>query len=182
MNVLIISSASETISIEYLDLAENVSEFLAKQGFDLVFGASAFSMMGACYNTFVKYERNVYALTNPKYKDQFKQLPKAKHQLCMTTFDLKKELFNRSDLIICLPGGIGTYSEVLSFLEEKRSNNRQKPIIIYNENGFYDKLLSNIEDLVNKGFLSKNIFDSFVLINNQKEFEKAVLNIRRILK
>ena len=182
MNVLIISSASETISAEYLDIAEDTSDFLAKQDFDLVFGGSALSMMGTCYNVFSKHERNIYAYTTSKYQEQFKLLPKAKHYLRKTTFELKKDLFEEADLIVCLPGGLGTYSEVLSFLEEKKSNNKVTPLIIYNEYGFYDKLLSSINDLVENNFTTSNIYDNFVVVNNIEEFKKVVLNIRRVLK
>lgn len=180
MKILIISSSSDLIDAKYLDIAENISSFLAKQNCDLIFGASSKSMMGACYNTFKKYKRNIYSYTTPKYQEQFISLPDSKHYLEETTFDLKKNMFNETDIVVCLPGGIGTYSETLSFLEEKRSNNKQKPIIIYNEYGFYDKLLDIINDLVNSKFLDKSIYDSFILVNNEEEFENVILNIRRI--
>ena len=182
MKVLIITASSDLISTKYLDMAENISSFLANENCDLIFGASTKSMMGACYNTFKKNNRNIYSYTTPKYKDEFTALSKAKHYLVATTFDLKKDMFNEADIIICLPGGIGTYSEILSFLEEKRSNSKQKPIIIYNEYGFYDKLLSILTDLVNDKFSDKSIYDNFIIVNNQEEFEKVILNIRRIIK
>ncbi len=182
MKALIITSSSDSIGAEYLDIAENVSNILVKQDFDLIFGGSSLSMMGACYNVFSKNGRKIDAHTTPKYKDQFEVLPKAKHYLKKTTFDLKKDMFNDADIVICLPGGIGTYSEVLSFIEEKKSNNKVTPLIIYNEYGFYNKLLDILEDLKEKRFTDKTVNDYFILVNNIEEFEKVILELRRIMK
>lgn len=182
MKSLIITSSSDTIDSYYLSIARSIADYLASQEFDLVFGAAATSMMGACYNAFVNQKRNVYAYTTLKYQDQFALLPDSKHYLEETTFDLKKDMFNESDIIVCLPGGIGTYSEILSFLEEKRSNNKYIPIIIYNENGFYNKLLNILDDLISNNFLDKSIYESFILVNNYDEFMNTISNIRRIMK
>ena len=178
MKALIITASSEEISDNYLNIAEKVSNFLAENNFDLVFGASSKSMMGICYQNFKKHNRDIYSLTTPKYQDQLALLKDSKQYLCETTFDLKKDLFNNADIVVCLPGGIGTYSEVLSFIEEKRSNNRNKPIIIYNENNFYEDIVSIINKLINEKFTNSDIYDSFIVVNNYEEFKNEIL--RRI--
>lgn len=182
MNVLIITSSSDAIGAEYLDIALSVSDVLAKQEFDLVYGGSSLSMMGACYNVFSKYNRKIYAYTTPKYQDQFALLPNAKHYLEETTFDLKKDLFKNADIVVCLPGGLGTYSEVLAFLEEKKSNDKVIPIILYNDYGFFNKLLDVFKELKDKKFTDKNISDYFIAVNNIEEFEKVISELRRIMK
>ena len=108
MNVLILSSASTDIDPYYVDVARKVSNYLANNGFDLVFGGASFSMMGACYQEFVNAGRDVYAFTTLKYKDDLDNLPNAKHYVRETTFDMKKAMFENSDLIGVLPGGYGT--------------------------------------------------------------------------
>ena len=50
MNVLILSSSSVTIDNKYLTVAEEVSNLFADNGYDLVYGAASFSMMGKCYD------------------------------------------------------------------------------------------------------------------------------------
>ena len=175
MKALIITASSDKINQKYLDIADKVSNFLAENDFDLVFGASSKSMMGICYENFKNHKRTIYSLTTPKYQDQLAILKDSKHYLYETTFDLKKALFDNADIVICLPGGVGTYSEVLSFIEEKRSNDNDKPIIIYNENNFYKDIISIIDNLIKENFTSHDIYNSFTIINNFEEFKNEIL-------
>ena len=91
-------------------------------------------------------------------------------------------MFDNSDLIVCLPGGVGTLSELLSYIEEKRSNNRDVPIIIYDENKFYEKFLSFLDDLYKEKFVGYSIFETFDITKNREEFEKKFYEIERVKK
>lgn len=176
MNVLIISSASIDVPKKYLSIAKEVSSYLAYNNFDLIYGASSLSMMGQCYNEFVKYGRKVYAFTTSCYKDDLENLKKAKGVVLDSTFDLKKTMFNNSNLILVLPGGIGTLSELLSYIEEKRSNNKDIPIIIYNEDGFYDSVLAIIDKMIEEKFTSNVIYNSFNIVSDMGELKKLIEN------
>ena len=96
------------------------------------------------------------------------------------TFDMKKDMFNNSDLIVCLPGGTGTLSELLSFIEEKRSNDKDIPIIIYDENKFYDNFIKVLNDLCKEQFVNNSIFDTFSIATNKDEFETEFYKKRRV--
>ena len=113
MNVLILSSASADIDPYYISIARSVSNYLATNEFNLVFGAASSSMMGACYESFINKNREVYAFTTNKYICDLENLKGAKAYIKETTFDMKKSMFENSNLIVLLPGGLGTLSEVL---------------------------------------------------------------------
>ncbi len=181
MNVLILSSSREEIAPYYKSIARSISSFLARSECDLVFGASSSSMMGICYDEFIKNNRNIYSFTTKKYVEDLKKLDKSKHYIRETTFDLKKDMFFNSDFIVCLPGGIGTMSELLAYIEEKRSNDCDKPILIYDEDNFYGKTIESLRELVNEEFASENIFDMFKITKNPNDFEKEFNIIRNNL-
>lgn len=170
MNVLILSSSRDEIDPYYKSIARSVSNFLAINECDLVFGACSNSMMGICYEEFAKQNRNIYSFTTKKYIDDLNNLEKSKHYIRETTFDLKKDMFLNSDLIVCLPGGVGTISELLTYIEEKRSNDSDVPIIVYDENHFYDKTIEVLKELIKEGFALNNIFDMFKIVKNKNEF------------
>ena len=176
MKVLIISSSSIEIEASYLTIAHKISTFLAHKKFDLIFGGSSLSMMGVCYQVFQTNKRKVYADTIFNYSDDLKKLEKTISSISKTTFDLKKEMFEKCDLIVCLPGGIGTLSEILAYLEEKRSNNSRKPIIIYDETNFYKGFKLQLEQMKNEGFILKKDNNLFKLIDNMEEFKKEINN------
>lgn len=171
MNVLILSSGNKDINPYYLSIAKSISSFLAQNECDLVFGGCSTSMMGICYNEFVKNNRNIYSFTTNKYIDDLNNLNDSKKFIRENTFDMKKDMFNNSDLIVCLPGGIGTLSELLTYIEEKRSNDKNVPIIIYDENHFYDKLFEVIEKLEEEKFIDKSFESNYDVATNKAEFE-----------
>ena len=171
MQVLILSSSKDEINPYYISIAKNIASFLAKDGNDLIFGAASTSMMGVCYNEFLKNNRNVSAYTTKTYIDDLKNISAAKHYICKTTFEMKQRMFENADLIICLPGGPGTISELTSFIEEKRSNDKDIPIIIYDENNFFEKFYEMYEFFIKNKFVSNSINDMWKVANNKEEFE-----------
>lgn len=179
MNVAILSSNSDKISNYYINQARIISNDLATRGFDLVFGGCSFSMMGACYKEFVQNNRKIYSYTTEKYKDDIINMPDAKHCVEKTTFDLKKALFRKADLIVALAGGIGTLSEVLSFLEENRSNDLNVPIIIYDTNNYYYHLIELLKTMTDNCFLNiDNIMKYIIIINNHQEWLEYIDNFK----
>jgi len=176
MNVMIISSSNEKIDDYYKSIARSVSGYLSKCCFDLVFGASSNSMMGICYEEFIKQNRNIYAFTTEKYLDDLKNLPNSYFSINETTFDMKKAMFENSDLIVALPGGIGTVSEILSFIEENRSNNKDVPIVVYDEDNYYQKLFDMFKDMSDKNFITEDIEKYICITHNVDEFRYAIDN------
>lgn len=176
MNVAILTSSSNKIDAYYLSIARSIANYLASSGFDLVFGGCSTSMMGICYHEFADQGRNIYSFTTQKYTDDIINLEHAKHYIRETTFDLKKSLFENSDLIVALPGGIGTLSEILSFIEENRSNDKKVPIEIYDEDGYYQKLFEMLEVMQENKFLNSNITDFINISHNKEEFLEHINN------
>lgn len=171
MRVTISASASETIDKIYIDESEKLLEFLASNGCDLNWGSGSISIMGSCYNIFNKYNRKMYGYTTPKYFDDIENLPNAKHTKFTDTIALKRSFFLDADLYICLPGGLGSISEFFSFLEESRSNDNPTPIVLYNINNHFGKVMELLDDLVKRNFNGLSIYNYFKLINSLEEFE-----------
>ncbi len=174
MKVFIASAANLNISEKYYILADEISEYLAVMGFDLLFGAANYSMMGTCYKRFTKHKRKVYAYTVPKYKKDFGRIPKAKCVLVSDTLLRFKKLYFRSDLIVILPGGIGTLAEFTSAIEEYRASFGNKKIILVNYNNYYDTILEWFKEAERKGFISKGLRDYFDIVTNLDEFKLSV--------
>ena len=182
MDVLIISSSRNEIDDYYKSIARSISSYLANNNCNLIFGGVSSSMMGICYQEFSKRGKNIYAYTTSKYLDDLKNIPNAKPIICETTFDLKKRMFENSDLIICLPGGLGTISELLSYMEEKRSNDSDVPIIVYDENNYYSKVFSMLDEMVIKNFSDKSIYNMFDLATTKEEFQNLFIEKRGKIK
>jgi predicted Rossmann-fold nucleotide-binding protein len=153
MNSAILSSSSNDIDCKYLEIARSISSYLASNGFNLVYGGCSSSMMGICYSEFSKQNRTIYSFTTEKYTDDIPNLPLAKHYIRETTFDLKKS--------------------ILAFVEENRSNDKDVPIIIYDEDNYYDYLYKQLKEIKDKKFTS-NIDDLVIVIKSIEEFKEKI--------
>lgn len=177
MKIAICSSSNDSIDNKYKETARKIAKFLAENNYDLIWGAASYSIMGICYEEFAKHNRKIYGFTTKKYMDDLKNLPHATHKICNNTFEMKKEIFNNADIILFLEGGTGTISELFTYIEEVRSNDVNKKLIIYNENKHFDIVISLINDLVKRNFNSDNIFNYFKIVNNldglKREFKEV---------
>ncbi len=66
----------------------------------------------------------------------------------------KLMMVNLSDAFIAFPGGFGTMDEVFETLTWAQLHLHQKPIVLYNGNGYYDHLLHQADHMLKEGFLN----------------------------
>lgn len=179
MRVTISSSSNESIDEKYKESAIKACDFLASNGCDLNWGSGSISIMGICYNEFNKYNRKIYGYTSPKYADDIENLPNAEHKIFDTTYDLKKNILYDADIVVFLAGGTGTISEFFAHLEEVRSNDVDRALILYNENHHFDSTIALIDDLIKRNFNRDNIYDYFKIANTFEEFKEIFYNLNK---
>jgi uncharacterized protein (TIGR00730 family) len=66
----------------------------------------------------------------------------------------KLMMVNLSDAFIAFPGGFGTMDEVFETLTWSQLHLHQKPVVVYNPNGYYDHLLRQADHMLKEGFLN----------------------------
>jgi uncharacterized protein (TIGR00730 family) len=65
-------------------------------------------------------------------------------------------MFNHADAFIALPGGLGTLEEIFHIFSWAQLHIHHKPIGLLNVNGFYDNLLSFLDQVVEQKFLTSS--------------------------
>lgn len=179
MRVFIGCSASDNIDTKYKELATNLTTYLAKNNHKLVFGGSDSGMMGKCYYTF-KYEGGkIKAVVEIHDKEVLDYIEVDAYEATTSTFDRTKLLFESSDLVIILPGGIGTYAEFFSMLDEVRQKKLNKNIILFNYENFYTPLLNFLKNTYGEGFIDEKVLKMFNVVNDLKSLEKYIEDLNR---
>lgn len=176
MRVFIGCSAYDSIALKYKDLACSVSEVLAKRGDKLVFGGSDTGMMYKCYQTFRYHNSKIKAINDIKWIDILKEMEYDREEITPTTFERCKNLYLSSELIVILPGGIGTLSELMGMVEEKRTRGDNIDIIVFNLDGFYDDYFSLMKKLREEGFVheDEDIMKLVKVVKTMDEFIKVI--------
>ena len=69
----------------------------------------------------------------------------------------------RADAFIALPGGIGTFEEVIEIMSMKQLGLTDKPLVFVNTNNFYDGLISNLRKMVSLKFVKSSTLELFAV-------------------
>ena len=79
---------------------------------------------------------------------------------CMRTRKAKMDELSHG--VIALPGGFGTLEELSEMIVQKQLGYNNKPIVILNTNGFYNKLIEFFDVIIKEKFanhkLSSNLY------------------------
>ncbi|MGN0005338.1 MAG: TIGR00730 family Rossman fold protein [Candidatus Gastranaerophilaceae bacterium] len=151
MNICIFGAASESIPKAFKEEAEKICERLGNTGHNLIFGAGSTGIMGACARGFAKTPAKIYGYMPEHIVDlDIEPTFEACDSLCITTtLNKRKELMEEdAQAYIIMPGGIGTMDEFFEVLTLKGLGLENKPIIIYNIQGYYNNIISFLENCV----------------------------------
>lgn len=177
MNIFIGCSSHEEIDDKYKSITKEIVKELAKiPNLNLVLGTANDNtgLMKYCYDVFKKNKKEVTRISLNIYKE-FKYLDMNQIIEVETTMDRTREIYKISDILLFLPGGLGTYSEILSSLTETAEKKDNKMIILYNKDFFFTSIIQELHVLYKKGFISKNI-------NEYCEIESEIDSILELIK
>ena len=147
MKLFIGCSSSNDIPKDYLSDCENYLNVLLEDN-DIVFGACNSGLMGLSYNIAKKNDNKVTGICPVSYKDK---------------------VIECADALVFLPGGIGTIYELFTAIESKRSHEFDKPIVIYNSNHYFDKLLEFLETMYDQRFTATKVKDCYYVSSSPED-------------
>lgn len=156
--------------------AYKLGKTLADQHIDLIYGGAIVGLMGAVANGVMENGGRAIGVLPHFLRD--KEI--AHHNLTElvmvdTMHERKTKMNELSDGVIALPGGFGTLEELFEMLTWAQLGLHKKTIAILNTNGFYDELLSLLQNMVDKGFL-KPINREMLLVSD--DIDRLILMLR----
>lgn len=162
MNICVYGAASDDIDKSYLEKGITLGKEIAKRSHTLVFGGGATGLMGAVAKG-VESKSGTLVGIAPRFFDVDGILFKRCSEFIFTDTmrQRKKIMEEKSDAFIVTVGGIGTLEEFLEILTLRSLSRHKKPIAILNTNGYYDSLISFLENGAEQKFLKKEDVDLF---------------------
>lgn len=153
--ICVFCGSSEGNDLAITDAAEAVGKLFAKRDIALVYGAAKIGVMGILAKNVLDNGGQVVGVI-PGFlkKKEVVHLGLTKLITTENMHQRKLRMQEESDGFIALPGGMGTLEELFEILTWQQLGLHQKPIGLLNINGFYNDLISLLETMVRKGFLS----------------------------
>ncbi|MBN3509860.1 MULTISPECIES: TIGR00730 family Rossman fold protein [Mycobacteriaceae] len=151
---------------ELLALASEVGVAIAKRGWTLVSGGGNVSAMGAVARAARSCNgRTVGVIPKALVHRELADVDAAELVVTDTMRERKKEMEDRSDAFIALPGGIGTLEEFFEAWTAGYLGMHEKPVVLLDPFGHYDGLLNWLRGLVDSGYVSSQALDRLIVVD-----------------
>ena len=177
MRIFVGSSSSENIEEKYLKDCRELLENVLKDN-DLIFGACNRGLMGISYEIAKKNKRKVVGMCPEVYQASLEDLECDEECITTSIMDSTMKIYQNSDCILFLPGGFGSIYEFITANYCKICKDIDLPIILYNSCGYYDKLLSFIEDAYKNNFIREKEMGNYIVANNKEEVINIIKNLK----
>lgn len=174
-SVCVFCGAREGNDPKYVKEAQRFAAMLAEKNMQLVYGGGDCGIMGAVANAALKAGGKVFGVF-PKFLNQYESEHKTLTRMIIVEdmHTRKWTMFENSDAIVILPGGFGTLDEAFEVITWKQLNTHQKPIILFNQDGYWDKLLVLIDDIIAHKFAGENTRKLYTVVDSVDGIFKAL--------
>ncbi len=170
MNITVYGAASEDIKEEYKKDCEKLGEELAKRGNTLIFGGGKNGLMGAVARGTKKQNGEIIGIAPKFFKPDGVLYEECTDFIYTEDMRSRKAILcEKADAIIVLPGGIGTLDEFFEVFTLNSLAQINKPIAIFNSQGYYTNLEKMLMFMAEEGFMKKDVLKGLFVSDDIEE-------------
>lgn len=180
MNVCVFGASSTQIDAKYIAATERLGEMLAQAGHSLVYGAGGSGLMGAVARGMTRGNGYITGVVPSFLKVDGILYDGCDEMVYTDTMRQRKQVMDeRSDAFIVTPGGIGTYEEFFEIYTLKQLGRHRKPIVIFNIDGYFDRLLEMLSFTVQEQFMRPVCLELYTVAATAEEAVRQLQNENR---
>ena len=157
-------SSSRVLDSKYHTAADSLGRGMVERGWGLVYGGGHAGLMGTVARSVKQAGGYVVGIIPDFMIARELAYHEADELVTVSTMRERKRIMEeRADGFVTLPGGIGTLEELTEIMTLRYLNQLPKPVILVNQEGFYDDLLRFFERMVRERFKSPGLSDLFTV-------------------
>jgi uncharacterized protein (TIGR00730 family) len=150
--------SSKRLEPRYYSAAHAVGKAMVANGWGLVYGGGNVGMMGSVAQSVKEAGGHVVGVIPEFMKDRELAYHQADELITVDSMrERKRVMEERASAFLALPGGIGTLEELTEIMTLRYINRIDKPVVIYNQEGFYDDLLRFFDRMTRERFKSEGL-------------------------
>lgn len=174
--ITVYCASSPRIAPVFRQAAEELGREIARAGVPLVYGGGRTGLMGAVADS-VLASGGVVNGVIPQFMYE-----RGWHHTGLQQLDIVDGMHPRKELmmrraagVVALPGGIGTFEELLEAITWRELRLFGGNIAIYNVDGYYDPLISMLETAAERGLMRSDRLDLFRVVTTAREAVECAL-------
>ena len=180
MNITVYCGAAEGNDPEFIARARELGAWMAEKGHRLIYGAGNSGMMGAVSDALIEGGGEAIGVT-PQFfvlaEETRTDLTEVVIADDMST--RRNWMIEHGDAFIALPGGMGTLDEISEVMTYKRLGllgKINKPVMLYNVNGYYDRFFAFLDDMLAQDFCRQLDYDNVIEVTCIVDIERELSN------
>jgi uncharacterized protein (TIGR00730 family) len=152
--------SSGAVAAPYREAASELGARLANAGIEVVFGGGRVGLMGLLADAALAGGGRVTGIIPTRLRDaELAHRGVSELVIVASMHERKQRMAERADAFAILPGGVGTLDETFEILSWKQLGLHDKPIFMVDIDGYWAKLRSLLEDIVERGFAAPRTRD-----------------------
>lgn len=179
MNVAVFAASSNKTRQSFRDAASKLGSLFVDNNMTAVFGGGGIGLMGDLADAMLSRDGNIIGVIPQFMVNEGWGHPEVTNMIVTETMSERKDkIFEISDAVIALPGGIGTLEELSQAITQKQLSLWHGPIIWLNTDGFYDTLIAHFEKMMAENLMRKQHGGIWQIANTPEEAVSAILNYK----
>jgi len=158
----------------YTRIAREIGKILAERGISLVYGGGSVGMMGHMARSVLAEGGHVIGIIPSYLDDKEITFEKCSELHVVGSMHKRKKLmFDLADGFLVLPGGVGTFEEMVEVATWRQMRMHEKPIVIIKISGLWKPFIKMLNIMVKQQFADEELKDIFKIVNSVDEVMHA---------
>jgi len=147
--------------------ARDLADVLVRRGVRLVYGGGAIGLMGVIAGAVLAGGGEVTGVI-PDFLMKYEVGNPGVTELVVvdSMHERKRSMFDLSDGIVVLPGGLGTLDETIEIITWKQLRLHTKPVVLVNVAGYWDTFQALVEQAIGSGFAHPAVTELFTVVES----------------
>ncbi len=163
--VAVYCASSDAIHDAYREAAQNLGKSIASSNRSLIYGGGGIGLMGVVADAVAENGGRVHGIIT----ETLVNLEQARHncdelEVVPTMRERKRRMEELADAFIALPGGIGTYEELLEIIVGKLLAEHAGPIVLVDVKGYFQPLIALLDHTIKEGFMNAGVRELFQVV------------------
>jgi uncharacterized protein (TIGR00730 family) len=174
-SILVFCGSAKGQNPEFEKAGYALGKYIGENGHSLVTGGGAVGLMGVVSDAAMEHGAHVTGIIPEFLQDR--EVGHSELQELVVVEDMHKRkalMYQKCDLAIVLPGGVGTLDECFEFLCWQRLKLHNKPLGVWNVAGLYDGLAKLMDSMLTSGFVGKKGDMDFCIENDLNTLAKSL--------
>lgn len=154
MKIAIFCSANADIDPDYFKMTEELGRWAGENGHTIVFGGCAMGLMECVARAARQAGGTTIGVVPTIIERGGRKSDNVDITIgCDNLSDRKDLMLAQSDVVVALPGGVGTLDEIFTVAASATIGYHSKRVILYNMKGFWNSLIALLDDMQRRGMI-----------------------------